>query len=79
MVSEEQDEQFTTQEKQMLLYVAGALLLVVVMVCVVISVAWHGASRTEFRNDCMKLGGKPRDLGDDVVCLYKDRPIGTFD
>lgn len=78
MVLEEFREQFTTQDRRSLLLVAVAVLLVLAVVSVVLSHGQHAQRRTDFRDDCARLGGVPHDLGDQTLCLYGDKVIGRF-
>jgi hypothetical protein len=75
MISEDLRDRFPVDRK-VLVVIGVALLLVAVMVAGVITWGNVTTSSTDFRDDCEKLGGQVRELGDDTLCMIGDRVIG---
>ena len=75
VISDELRDQMT-MSRGAILVVGAALLVVLVMGSVLLTVNNIWEAEKKFRADCIKLGGSAHRLGDETICLVKDRVMG---
>ena len=75
MISDELRDQMT-MSRGAVLVVGAALLVVLVMGAGLLTFNNVRKAETKFRADCVKLGGSAHQLGDETICLVKDRVVG---
>jgi hypothetical protein len=76
MISADWRDYLPTDRRVTILIIA-ALVLVLMMAVVVITWGSVLASADDFEDDCRKLGGTTKELGDDTLCMIGDHVVGT--